>query len=496
MLETLFRDRRIFWAVLLALFAIQIAFRSTYEMNHDAAWYLYVAQGLAQGKAMYRDFMEVNPPLAAWETLPVAWIANGTGLSMALVFNAMMFALTAGSVALAGRYLARLSGFTPPLLRLALVLCAAALLFFPGGSFGEREHILSILVLPWLLMRAARAEGARFGVVEAVQIGIVAALGFCLKPHTLLAPLAVEVALALVRRNVRGIFSAENWAAGLTAVFYVVAIKLFTPEFFTVMLPLALRAYVPFIGLDRVTILLGGLGAAGTLVLSAMLYRLSGGGSRALVAAFLAAAVGFLAAYYLQAKGFSYQMLPALVFAALSGLAILPQRASDAAPPKLRRNLAVPLAAVLVAANVHGQSYLYLGRIIDDLVAKVRPGATSVFVATTNLSLGFPAVTRGGYTWGSRFPAQWLAPYVSTVWQSGDLPPDDIAIQALSWNVTDLINTRPDIVFVDTANDQAYVPGGTFDYIGFWSLDPRFAAFWQDYELRQTFFGLAVYVRR
>jgi hypothetical protein len=496
MIERLFRNHAAFWAVLFALFGLQVVLRSSSDVNHDAAWYLYVAQGLMNGKAMYRDFMEVNPPLAAWETLPLAYVANSSGLGIVGVFNAGVFGLTALSLALVYRYLALGGSQSTAATRLTVVLVATALLYFPGGSFGEREHILVLLFLPWLFLRAARAKGAVVGFPEAVAVGLLASAGICLKPHALLAPLAAEAALMALHRDWRRLLAPENFAASLAAVAYVVAVRIFTPDFFSTMLQLGVHAYVPFIGFDRATIVLGSIGAFGTLLVAAVLFRLSGGADRQVAAATLAAAAGFLIAYFIQGKGFSYQLLPATMLAAISATAVLADRMKIAAPPRISRAVALSLTMLLFAANIHGQSYFYLSDGFEEVIAKVRPNTRSLFIATTNLSLAFPLVTRNGYAWTSRFPAQWLIPYVSTKWHAGPLPDDDIVTRSLDWTVSDLIAGRPDIVIVDRSPEQAYVPGGSFDYIGFWSQDPRFRPFWQDYALRETIMDFVVYTRR
>ena len=76
------------------------------------------------------------------------------------------------------------------------------------------------------------------------------------------------------------------------------------------------------------------------------------------------------------------------------------------------------------------------------------------------------------------------------------MPPDDIVARALDWTVTDLVKFHPDIVFIDEGTEQFYVPGGRFDYVKFWSNDPRFAALWTRYERRASMNGFAVYTAR
>ncbi len=63
----------------------------------------------------------------------------------------------------------------------------------PGQDFGEREHLLLALVVPYLLLAAARASGREIPAAAAVLIGLLAGAAFALKPHFVLLWLAIEV---------------------------------------------------------------------------------------------------------------------------------------------------------------------------------------------------------------------------------------------------------------------------------------------------------------
>jgi len=68
--------------------------------------------------------------------------------------------------------------------------------------------------------------------------------------------------------------------------------------------------------------------------------------------------------------------------------------------------------------------------------------------------------------------------------------------KALQDTVDDLIAGQPDLVVIDQTKDQIYIPGGTFDWLGFWSQDPRFASFWQNYVALAPVAGRAVYAHK
>ena len=199
------------------LFAIQIAIRLGSELNHDTAWYLYVAQGLLNGGELYRDFVEVNPPLAIWLTVPVVMLSRATGLAPIETLYGVFFAMTAMSLLLAWRYLAMIRG-VPDWTGSSFCSCSPRhFCLFQVLAFGQREHLLVLLFMPWFVLRFARSQGAQISVAESAFVGLLGAVAICMKPHAVLAPLAVEALLLLRGRNLRAVFAPENLAAAVFA---------------------------------------------------------------------------------------------------------------------------------------------------------------------------------------------------------------------------------------------------------------------------------------
>ncbi|MDE2385746.1 MAG: hypothetical protein KGO53_14110, partial [Alphaproteobacteria bacterium] len=289
-------------AGILLLFAAQLALRFSSSLIHDSAWYLYVAQGLLQGKKLYVDFVEVNPPLGMWLALPAAWAGQVTGASAVGWFYALLFAATAAVLGLSWRYLEQ--GEHQPLL---LVAIAAVLLFAPGDNFGQREHFMLLMVLPWVLLRLQARPIARWW--ERALVGAVAALGIALKPHAVFVPLFVEAVLLWQRRNWRRLFDVENLAALAAVVVYAAVIALSASVFFSEIIALGRAAYLPYYGFPESLVLLDAKWAVIFMALALFGIR------NKAVQVLWAAAAGFLVAYALQNKGFTYHILPATSFA-------------------------------------------------------------------------------------------------------------------------------------------------------------------------------------
>ncbi len=482
------------WLVIAALFATQIILRFHSSLNHDSSWFLVMARRLLAGKHLYSDILEVNPPIGIWLTVPSVWLAAKLGLSGVTVYYAFFFILTAACIGLVNRYLKFLPGLLPARRHAYLVIFSGGLLFLPAANFCEREHLAIVLFLPWLFLRMARRSGATISWPETAAVGAIAAVAIAIKPQAVVAPVLVEVFFLWRSRKISALFAIENIAAVLTAALAFAAIWAFAPEFLTTMVPLGKTAYLPFIGYPALVQIYN---ARWCIILLVVVFAFASKLNAALrehVLTLGVAAFGFGISYAIQNKGFSYQILPATVCA----WSALGMSLTGCWPGPQDKRLFVPLAAGLavLTLSTEPQTYVPNDAVLRQALMNYAPEAKSAFIASTKLSHGFPFVEEQGLEWSSRLPTQWLAPYVAAKWHGGPLPEDGIVQLALDATVTDMIGGQPDIIFVDQDPDQVYVPGGKFDYIGFWSNDPRFARFWQGYEQRSKQDTFAVFTKK
>ena len=166
-------------------------------LGSDVSWQLWIAGRLRHGALLYRDILEVNPPLWFWLAVPVDALAEALAVRPEPVLVLAFAAATLASLEATHRLLAPLTeeartGF--------LLMAALALLALPRFDFGQREQIALIAALPWAVLAAARRQGDAVPRMLAIGIGIGSAIGFALKPHFLLAPLLVELWLIVALR--------------------------------------------------------------------------------------------------------------------------------------------------------------------------------------------------------------------------------------------------------------------------------------------------------
>ena len=489
--------QRAFFLVTIAIvIAAQAYLRFQSDIIQDCAWFIDVAERLLNGKVLYLDIKEVNPPLGMWMIVPIVWVAKALSISAVSVTYSTLLGMSAATLFLCNRYLTLNGLFQSGSRHLLVLAIAVAILFFPAAFFAEREHFIILLFLPWILLRSLPSQQMSPRAYERLLVGALAGIAICIKPQSIFAPILVELILFARNRKIIETLTLENLSAAAIAIVYAISVIIFAPLFITEMISLGAKAYVPFYGYPSYIIALNARWSIIALLIATVItIRLKTlKADTNVVALLMAASIGYLLSYAVQLKGFTYQVMPANILTWLTcaaGAVMLWQ---------IEKKLSVHIfAAIAVGGLVLSdvpQTYVNPYTSISTLLAKNAPNAKSIFIASTRLDDGFPFVQKRNLMWASRLPTQWLTPYVASKWQSGYLPQDDIVNNAMEWTVSDLINMKPDIVMIDIGRDQAYVPGGSFDYVKFWQNDPRFSEVWDHYEYRETARDLAVYTLR
>ena len=393
------------WALPSVLAALALLAIGPSHLNHDAAWYLYVAEKWLGGATLYRDLIDTNPPLIIWLTAIPAAIARLTGAAGTLLLKAAVFALAMGSIGAARQIIAR----QWPSREFALVALTTFLaLPFAKEDFGQREHIATLLCLPYVLSAASPLPA--HSTVWRLLIGIAAGFGFAMKPHFLITLIAVE-AFTIGARGLRGLARPESAAAAASVVVYGIAVLLLTPAYVEVVHQVR-RVYGEF---DASAGTLLRLRETQMWIVAAALFAASRWRSDDyLPHAAFGAATGFLAAALLQFKGWGYHLYPArafvVLFLAVAVLAVLER--VPGVVTVLRgglRGMATVFAVTLVAVSAR---YVAEARnpATPDLVTpmidsfRTAPAGSPVAVLSmrTIIYPAFPAVNYSNRTWGLR----------------------------------------------------------------------------------------------
>ena len=474
----------------------------------DQTWLLFAARRLLDaGQMHFGDLVETNPPLIVWlSEIPIR-LSRTIDIPPTVALQLVMALLIAFSVAWTVSLVGRRSGFTG---KIFAAWFALALLFAvairPWPYYAQREHILLLLVLPYLAMAARRIDKLKFTAGEAFFAGMLGAIGILLKPYHAGIVAAVELFVLMKGRNIRILVRPETLAMTATVMAYAGAICLWAPDYLRKVLPLLLNTYYAYHHVAFWTMLAPAraLKLAALLLVWALLYRRLT--HRTLSAVLALAAVGATAGCLLQMKGHDYHYVPALAFFELLLGVILIDGWLKWLPVRAwlpNRSLAASIAIVACIVTITVSYPLQRARAahsyVDARIAAQRAvtrdipaGSSVVFLSTSTESI-FEEVLDRGWEWGSRFNCLWMIPAIVAAERSaagtGTAEPnamEEAAATTRSAITADLNRWHPNPVLVDRCQDTTIAPcmgagGMRIDLLRWLEEDPGFASAWGDY---------------
>jgi len=418
----------------------------------DVTWQFWIARQLLGGARLYTDIWEVNPPLWFWSAVPLEWLAERLGIDWSIVAATFIVLLGVASALLVDRLLAPGDARERTVLLLAVFV---GVIVVPIAYTGQREQIMLASGLPYAALIARRRTGLATPVALAVAVGLLGAFGFAFKHYFLLVPLALELWLGLRPGRAWRPLRPELLVLAAAGGAYAACVLAFAPGFLGTMVPMVRAAYgagnaTVFHMLYRPDVFFWVLAAASLWLFRKQVRPHSSALAAAFAGALAVLAAALVVVYLLQHKGWGYHSVPATGAMAVA-VALQLGRASR----PVQRVFALALLGWAVAGiyPVEWPARSY-GRYID----RVPPGET-LFVASTDAGVAWPAVDRRGLVWGSRSYSLWMTAALFA--GGGDRAAlDRVAAQTLAATARDIRCAPPWLLQIQR------VPGTTGDPAG------------------------------
>jgi hypothetical protein len=525
-------------------------------LGADFAYHIAMAGRLAEGAVPYDDIATSLSPLALYLGLPPVLAARWTGLAEVPLFQGYLALLGLASLWLTNRALAAAAMMPRVVRRLVVLVLAFHLFLFEPlaitlGHYGFLVFFLPYLATAYLLIDAPRPifrESALQPWGDRLAVTLLLGLALVLNPPFILAFLVVEATVCATRRNLASLARVEN---ALLIVILALAAYLMERIYGGMVSAAyagALEAaanwdrYIYTLLFDpRLVQVLAGMIVL-VLLLRAFDRPLPGRGL-ALMAAI--AALALVEFDLQQLTAYAKVSLPAVVLANLALAAALaaiwrgPPKApaslsaaavpavgdarddtsdapdADAATPfALSRpwlwSLAITLAAV---SYFGGTAWTYIHDPLNDkgrhspwrqaLEATLteRAAAEPAFAFASHGEIAFPAIVLAGarYPYRHRDLSPLAGFYESESLQQGIAyyrppaaqgPEERAFFTAL---VGELLATPPLIVAVETTVHKQGFGLLSFDFIDYFSADPRFGELWRSYELVERVGPIEIY---
>ena len=228
-----------------AILVAALFFHADRPVNHDTGWFMYAARGMLAGGHLYRDFIDVNAPMAYFTVMPAALLSNLPGISneLALAINVLGFVAICQMLSMAVTRRMNLPG--PQLIALnagiLFILC-----FLPRSAFGQREHLLAAFMMPYSLAAAFRAENKALPPLLAIACGISAGIGVSIKVPYAVVPAIIEAAILARQRTWKIGFTYDLLALAISFIVINLGCYALYPEYWTDIFPMALAVYGPY----------------------------------------------------------------------------------------------------------------------------------------------------------------------------------------------------------------------------------------------------------
>jgi hypothetical protein len=477
------------WLALAALFVAAVIMRHVLPANPDVSWLLTVAERIWDGQRLYVDVIETNPPIAPLTYVPGVVIARELGLPAETVTDGLVFAAAFAVLAIVARLLKNspvLDGVAGwPLALLGL----AVLIILPAKTFGQREHIAVIALLPALAVVAIRMKHHAPPLWGILAAGVGAGLTLSFKPHFVIGILCALAALAIHARSWRILLVPENFIAAAVVAIYALCVIAFYPEYLSAIVPLMRDVYI-LVGASPFEMIKTPAVSIWAAALFAALLLKRNGRIDSTLLLLVATSFGFMVAFFLQRKGWPYHSYPMIAFSILAlgyGLALRP-------PPG--RTLGIVATAVL--AITFFESIVWFNWAFDKAF-DARPLWTSItrlgphpkiLAITGEPGIGHPLVRALQGTWVSRQQALWVDGYLRTLRNNPARDPSQLAMldhygaREREMLIEDIRNNEPTVVLVDNFSDQWSSWLGDHPDVADLLRDYRLVAIVNDIEIR------------
>jgi hypothetical protein len=494
--------RSLFLLTLALLLGITLVAEFRSYARPDTGFLLDAAGRVLDGARLYVDVVEINPPLVVGLNALAVQAARALGVSDILAYRLGVTAILLAALALSSLWLRRLLPDDVGLQRAVVLLIAFVLFPLAGPDFGEREHLVLALLVPYVLLATARSLGQPVTPVQGVCTAVVAGVAFALKPHFLLAWLVLEAWLRGTRRVQRWALLPET--AGIAGVLAscLLLMAVLTPEYFDLVRLLA-GSYSRFLPEPFWHLLVTGTGSVLTLFALLTFAALRREARHPALWISLALATGAcLVAGAAQQKGLRYHLYPGFALATvLLGLVALDgTRAAGNRVRLLYRTLAIAVLAASIAVVSLDELAAASGRAVDSdreeferMVRLVHSRAAdeSVFVMSYHIRSAYPLINYSGARSASRFPHLWIlaSEYLDELrrerplryHERSEMSPTE---RYLNQAVLQDLEKRPKLLLVfRPARDLPLNGYRRLDYVAYFRREPEIGMILQEYQL-------------
>ncbi len=313
------KKQLILLGAILSCFGAAWLIQSTLIFNSDASWLMLVTKRLLAGGNYTNDFFEINPPMILYVYSPAVYLAKILGLPNYLAMRIYIFTLIAVALFFCESLTQKIFTDDNNQVRdMLLIGLAAVLLFLPMTEFGQREHLVVILTTPYFLLMVLRLQNRDdIDSYQAFTIGIMAALGFVIKPYFVAPLVFVEIFYLCNQRQLKKLLRPETAAMVLLFSFFICLFFVFNRDYLITVVPLITHFYYQKYRLPVTALVLNEQAVFAYFALVFYLLRYRYHTFQTLSTVLMLTVCGYLFVFVIQQTPWYYHVLPLLMTSSL-----------------------------------------------------------------------------------------------------------------------------------------------------------------------------------
>ena len=440
------------------VFVAAIVLRQVVPLNTDVSWLLVVCERMLDGQHLYRDIIEINPPMAAFAYLPGVALARVLGVDPRHVIDAQLLLLAAASLFAVSRILRLSPSLSKSNWGPFVIWAAAVVTVLPMHVFAQREHMALLTFLPALAVYALRSNREPLPLWAILIAGVGAGITLAFKPF-FTVPAALCILFAAIRsRSWLTLLAPENVITAVLVITVSVSTYIFYPEYFTVTYPLVRDTYLSW-SMPVSVIFLNDATLVFAIAMASVLVARQKRAPDSLLLVAVLASIGFAVSFFLQRRGWAYHSYPMVAVALLAmGYVLTGAGGAEARSRRLEVASAFMLAVTFVVGMLWFNITVHVGPVrqaVEGLVPHPR-----ILVLSGEAAIGHPLVRDIKGVWVSRQENLWIREFVrltrerTFVDAATDAKLNDYLALERKWLIEDFKKLPPDIVLVDNLRND------------------------------------------
>lgn len=484
--------------------------QNQFFLSWDIGWLVHATNRMIMGGNYTQNFFETNPPLILYLYLPPILLHKLLPIKLALCLRGYFFLLAALSLFQCHQWCKKLfSKSDPTIINWITITLSIVYLILPLYELGQRDHLLILFTMPYLLMVVYRLQDKKVNLTTSMATGLMGAIGFAIKPHFLLTPLLIELYCIFKKKNFRFFWRPEIVVLLGFVTAYLLSIYLIHRDYYDYILPYTMRLYYQAVSMPYGNLIAypSAFFCLFPFFLAPWMGRFSSTGS-ALIPIFFLALLDYYIAYIMQRTTFYYHIIPPLSMATLL-MTLLFRHTLQGIPIQVSKIgeavFAGLLGATLFVLPAYSWIQIYtiwhrhpanIAGLVDFLRAHAKAKPVYFFTSTTVYT--FPTVDDAGVKYASRFPFLWMVAGLVNDEQAPHRHADKKRLVQMICE--DFQKNTPALVLIDIDPKKPYIARDNFDYLKYFGEYSAFATEWKNYHYLTTIeqkylYKLAVYQR-